>query len=81
LAPIVTEGQRLQFTVSAYDLDGDFVTITASGLPSHSSFPDVTGDSSVSGTLPLNPDFNRAECLFCSIYSRDALGVNQPDHS
>jgi hypothetical protein len=74
-AQIVTEGQRLQFTVSAYDLDGDFVTITASGLPSHSSFPDVTGDSTVSGTFTFDPDFNQGGNVYSVVFTaRDALG-------
>jgi hypothetical protein len=71
----VTEGQHLEFTVSAYDLDGDFVTISASGLPSHSSFPNATGDSSASGVFTFDPDFNQGGSVISVVFTaRDDLG-------
>lgn len=76
-AQTVTEGQRLTFSVSAYDLDGDSITISASGLPSHSSFPDATGDSTASGTFIFDPDFNQGGNVYSVIFTaRDALGAS-----
>jgi hypothetical protein len=71
----VTEGQHLAFSVSASDQDGDFVTITASGLPTHSSFPTATGDSIATGSFSFDPDFNQGGSVFSVIFTaQDALG-------
>jgi hypothetical protein len=55
----VREGQTLQFTVSAYDLDGDPITISAQGLPPNAYFPAVQGDSIASGMFTFTPTFEQ----------------------
>ncbi len=73
----IIEGQHLQFTVSAYDLDGDFVTISASGLPNHAIFPSATGDSIASGLFTFDPDFTQGGNVYSVIFTaRDALGAS-----
>ena len=55
----IAEGQSLQFSVTAHDVEADPITLTASGLPPNATFPQVQGDSSVVGTFLFNPDFNQ----------------------
>lgn len=55
----VAEGQTLQFTVTAHDIDADPITLTATDLPPHATFPLVQGDSIVTGTFTFNPDFDQ----------------------
>uniref|UniRef100_UPI001445C801 DUF4347 domain-containing protein n=1 Tax=Crateriforma spongiae TaxID=2724528 RepID=UPI001445C801 len=65
LAPIgsqvVAVGQTLTFQASATDPDGDSLTVRAQGLPSGSSFPEITGpatpapNNSVSSTFSWTP--------------------------
>jgi hypothetical protein len=55
----VREGQTLQFGVSAYDLDGDPITISAQGLPPNAYFPAVQGDSIATGIFTFTPSFEQ----------------------
>lgn len=60
----VREGQFLQFSVTAYDLDGDFVTIAAQDLPTNSSFQQAQGDSTATGLFTFAPDFTQGPDTF-----------------
>jgi hypothetical protein len=55
----VAEGQLLTFPVTAHDVDGDPITLSASNLPDNATFPQVQGDSLVVGTFSFTPDFNQ----------------------
>lgn len=55
----VNEGAHLEFTVTAYDPDGDIVTIEASNIPPNGQFSTVQGDSTVTGTFTFDPDFDQ----------------------
>jgi hypothetical protein len=60
----VAEGQTLQFGVSAYDLDGDPVTLTAQNAPANSSFPTAQGDSLVSQIFTFSPTYEQGPDTF-----------------
>jgi len=71
-AQTVTEGNHLEFTMRAYDPDGDILTLQASGLPANSSFPTVQGDSVVSGVFSFDPDFSQGpDTIIVSFTARD----------
>jgi hypothetical protein len=55
----VTEGNHLSFIVSASDPNGDFVTLSASNMPTHAAFPTATADSVTSSTFTFDPDFSQ----------------------
>lgn len=65
----VTEGQHLSFTVSATDQDGDYLTISASGLPPNSTFPTASGYSSASGVFNFYPDFSQGGTTISVIFT------------
>jgi len=54
-----TEGDHLEFTVSATDPQGDNITLSANGLPENAEFEPVSGSSPVIGTFVFDPDFNQ----------------------
>ena len=55
----VDEGQLLQFSVNAHDPDADPITLTAQNLPPNATFPQVQGDSVVTGSFSFRPDFTQ----------------------
>jgi len=60
----INEGQQLIFSVSAYDPDGDSLTLYAENLPPNASFSTVSGDSAVSGTFTFNPDTTQGDSIY-----------------
>ncbi len=60
----VSEGQTIQFNVTASDPEGDPITLSAQNLPANATFPMVQGDSVVSGTFTFHPDFNQGGDTF-----------------
>jgi hypothetical protein len=56
---VVAEGDHLEFIVSAYDLDGDIITLDAPSLPAHAQFAVAQGDSVVSSTFYFDPDYTQ----------------------
>ncbi len=55
----IAEGQTLQFSVTAHDYDADPIVLTAIDLPENATFPQVQGDSIVTGTFIFTPDFDQ----------------------
>lgn len=55
----VTEGDHLEFSVSASDPQGDNITLSASSLPENAEFETVSGSSPVSGLFTFDPDYNQ----------------------
>ncbi len=55
----IAEGQTLQFTVTAHDVEADPITLTALNLPENATFPQVQGDSMVVGTFTFSPNFEQ----------------------
>jgi len=55
----IAEGQVLQFSVTAHDVDADPITLMASNLPPNATFPQVQGDSLVVGSFNFHPDFDQ----------------------
>ena len=60
----VIVGETLSFQVSATDQDGDVITLSAQNLPSNSTFPQVQGTGSVSGTFTFIPTAQQAPDTF-----------------
>ena len=58
-AQTVPQGSILSFAVTASDLDGDNVTLSATTLPQNATFTTVTGDSVVSGTFTFSPSLSQ----------------------
>lgn len=55
----IAEGQSLQFSVTAHDINADPITLTAIDLPENATFPQVQGDSIVTGIFIFTPDFDQ----------------------
>jgi hypothetical protein len=73
----VTEGQHLEFSVSATDQDGDFITLTANSLPAHAQFPTASGTGTATGHFTFDPDFNQGGAVISVTFTaRDALGAS-----
>ena len=53
----VTEGQNLNFGVSATDLDLDSLILTAEDVPANATFTD---DFDGTGTFDFNPDYSQS---------------------
>jgi hypothetical protein len=51
----VVVGETLSFSVSATDPDNDLITLFAQNLPTNSTFPQVNGTGSVTGTFTFIP--------------------------
>lgn len=65
----------LNFQVTASDLDGDQVTLSASGLPPGASFPTVQGDSTVTGEFNFTPNSSQIGQHFRVVFTAsDPLG-------
>ncbi|KPJ49682.1 hypothetical protein AMJ40_04975 [candidate division TA06 bacterium DG_26] len=72
----VQEGEVLSFVVTAYDLDGDYLCVSAAGLPRNASFPEECDDSIVSGRFTFTPDFQQGpDTVNITFQARDALGA------
>ena len=73
----VREGQTLEFSVTAYDLDGDLVTLAAQSgsLPLNAVFQQVQGDSVATGIFTFSPDFTQGPDTFYVVF------VAQDDHN
>jgi hypothetical protein len=73
----VREGQTLQFPVTAYDLDGDPITLSAQSgsLPLNAVFQQVQGDSVATGIFTFSPDFTQGPDTF------DVVFVAQDDNN
>lgn len=71
----VTQGQRLTFTVTAIDADGDPLTLQATALPANATFATVTGDSIASGTFTFVPSFSQEGDVFPIFRATDSVGA------
>lgn len=68
----VNEGDHLEFDVTAFDPDGDVVTLEASNIPPNGQFSTVQGDSIVTGTFTFDPDFNQGpDTIYVRFTARD----------
>ncbi|MBP7830527.1 MAG: DUF11 domain-containing protein [Kiritimatiellae bacterium] len=79
LAPIgdrtALVSNRLEFAVTATDIDGDAVTLTASNLPSGAVFDPVTGVSPVTNRFEFTPDVGQADAVYeITFHAADADG-------
>jgi hypothetical protein len=67
----IEQGQTLAFSVVATDADGDQVTLSASGLPSNSTFGPtnpVIGVGTVTGNFSFTPDYHQ-EGNFSAVFT------------
>ncbi len=55
----VAEGGHLEFTVSAYDPENQYVTLTATGVPTNASFEGTSGSGTISSVFSFDPDYNQ----------------------
>ena len=69
----VTEGDTLEFGVSAIDPDGDSVTLSASPKIEHATFTASPGVDA-SGIFTFSPDFTQQGIYVVVLKARDALG-------
>ncbi|RKY95438.1 MAG: hypothetical protein DRQ06_03675, partial [Candidatus Hydrothermota bacterium] len=75
----INEGQELIFSVSAYDPDGDSLTLYAENLPANASFTPVSGDSAVVGTFIFTPDTTQGDSIYrVAFVAEDQYGAR--DH-
>ncbi len=72
----VIEGDTLNIVIQTIDVDGQFASLSASGLPTGASFTD-NGDGTA--TLHFVPGFNQAGRYPVSIFASDGLVVAQND--
>ncbi|MBI2495275.1 MAG: FG-GAP repeat protein, partial [Candidatus Omnitrophica bacterium] len=72
----VTEGARLEFTVSATDpTPGDTVMLAASPLPANATFT-AAGGNPASGALTFTPGFNQAGRFDVMFTATDSYGLS-----
>ncbi|MCP4252153.1 MAG: PKD domain-containing protein [Candidatus Scalindua sp.] len=67
---VMREGDVLNVNVNSTDIDGDFVILTASGLPSFAQFTD-NGDGT--GTMAFAPNYSHAENYSFTISANDGI--------
>ncbi len=60
----VAEGQLLQFTVVAHDVEADPITLSAENLPENAFFPSAQGDSLISSTFSFRPSYTQGPDTF-----------------
>jgi len=53
------QGETVSFTVSAVDVDGDVITLSATALPNNAIFNTVVGSGSVQGGFSFTPDVSQ----------------------
>ncbi len=72
----ILEGSSLIFSVTAYDPDGDSLTLWAEDLPENASFPTVSGDSVVTGTFAFYPDTTQGDSIYRIVFlAQDQYGA------
>lgn len=77
----VTEGDSIQFSVTAYDPDGDSLDLWATNLPPNATFSSATGDSIVSSLFRFKPDFTQGpDTIDIIFHARDVLGGETVHH-
>ncbi len=74
-AQSVPQGSILSFTVTASDLNGDNVTLSATTLPQNATFNTVTGDSVVSGTFTFSPSLSQVGNFTAAFRAVDDSGA------
>jgi hypothetical protein len=74
-AQTVPQGSILSFTVTASDINGDNVTLSATTLPQNATFTTVTGDSLVSGTFRFTPSLSQVGNFTATFRAVDDSGV------
>jgi len=65
---LVTEGDTLEFGVSAWDADGDSIILSAENRPANSSFTD---SGSGAGWFAFTPSFTQADTYYVTFISSD----------
>jgi len=65
----VSEGEHLQFLVSASDPENEYVTLSASNLPSNSRFIGRSGYGTVSDTFYFDPDYTQGPNTYSVTFS------------
>jgi VCBS repeat-containing protein len=77
--PSYEEGQLIQITLTATDMDGDVISFRAEGLPTGSSFSPATltydGDKTYSQTFSWRPSFHDAGSYSMKFYATDQRGA------
>lgn len=80
-AQVVAEGDHLEFSVTATDPEGQFLSLEAINLPANSSFQAVQGNGIVSSTFYFDPDYSQGpDTISVTFTARDAFNnvTNQP---
>jgi hypothetical protein len=65
----------LTFAVSATEVEGDMITLTASNLPANASFYPTNGTGAASGSFVFTPDASQVGVYTTAFYAADKDGV------
>ena len=73
---MVTVSNLLSFTVDAVELEGDFVTLTASNVPPTASFIVTNGNGAASGQFRWTPDSTETGVVQVGFFASDGDGTD-----